>query len=44
VAEQVHEHAGAEILATTMRSSVGVTGIAGLVAKWLGSPRRSPPI
>ncbi|MEM6925605.1 MAG: protein kinase [Myxococcota bacterium] len=36
VSEQAHEHAGAEVLATSMTSSGGVTGIAGMVAKWLG--------
>ena len=36
VSEQAHEHAGAEVLSTSMRSSAGHTGIPNLVTRWLG--------
>ncbi len=36
VAEQAHEHAGAEVLTVSMRPSGGTPGVAGMVARWLG--------
>lgn len=36
VSEQAHEHAGAEILATSMGAATAATGLGTLVAKWLG--------